>query len=442
MTAHRTLKALAAALAALVCMGAAESRRADDPPLATGPAVAKAPATEPPPGPARPAVEAAPRPLDDASTCGLGDAQACMREGTRLKDGTGRPRDPASARRLFAMACDLGVPQGCNDLGFLNAMGDGGPEDKQIAVTLFDRACRAGYLNGCLNQGILISRTQPRVALELYRSACDRGLAKACYNLAMAYDEGTLAARDLVIAELHFRRACDAGEIRGCEALLVARDNHRAAIRFPPTPERLAQLTERCQNRQPVACNELGMMHATGEGMAVNAGRAFELLRRACEGDLALGCFNLGTFYASGSGVRVDRIAASALFQRACTGGHQLSCHTMAENHVAGDGVPVNVARAREMFARLCEGGRISGCLSLAKLEETHEQGLGVAEALRWHRAALAIDPASGLARQAVARLETARLPEAASGVLAPSCTFEGRPVAPCPLPPVGAPKD
>ena len=55
-------------------------------------------------------------------------------------------------------------------------------------------------------------------AVELFRRACDRGDALACYSLGYMYANGEGVDRDLEQAAQFFHEACTSGDHVGCEA--------------------------------------------------------------------------------------------------------------------------------------------------------------------------------------------------------------------------------
>jgi TPR repeat protein len=56
-------------------------------------------------------------------------------------------------------------------------------------------------------------------AAELYRRACNRRYAEACYGLGVLYESGTGTWRQPARAASFFQRACDLGYDAGCESI-------------------------------------------------------------------------------------------------------------------------------------------------------------------------------------------------------------------------------
>ena len=66
-------------------------------------------------------------------------------------------------------------------------------------------------------------------AARLFRRACDKGEALACYSLGYMYANGEGVDVDMEQAGRLFRSACDSGDRVGCEAA----EQHRALARLP-----------------------------------------------------------------------------------------------------------------------------------------------------------------------------------------------------------------
>jgi hypothetical protein len=83
---------------------------------------------------------------------------------------------------------------------------------------------------------------------------------------------------------------------------------------------------EACSEWDFAACNILGLMYETGEGVERDRARAAEYYERACVGRWMVGCTNLGRLYQAGEGVEQNDRAAEELFHRACMAGEGFAC--------------------------------------------------------------------------------------------------------------------
>ena len=122
-----------------------------------------------------------------------------------------------------------------------------------------------------------------------FKKACDTGNMKACYKLAIMYDDGRGGVKkdDTKAAGL-YKKTCDAGNMK--------------------------------------ACYNLGMMYQHGEGVKKSYKKAAGLYTTACNRGQVHGCLGLGMLYVKGRGVRQDYNRASELFKAACDKGSDAGC--------------------------------------------------------------------------------------------------------------------
>lgn len=155
--------------------------------------------------------------------------------------------------------------------------------------------------------------------------------------------------------------------------------------------------TQYCNEGSPWACNELGVLVATGRASATIAPRvAFE---RACAGGTQAGCANLAAFDASpgrgdraayrraepqprdypivlqqGQG-RLGRLEPGSLYEEACRQGWADGCVRLAEVYFFAPGAARDVPRALAALERACDFKLMPAC---ANLGQVHRKGDGV----------------------------------------------------------------
>ncbi len=93
------------------------------------------------------------------------------------------------------------------------------------------------------------------------------------------------------------------------------------------------------------------------------------LLQQACDRGEADNCANLAAMYYSGDGVARNRQKAFQLFERACKGGDMTGCANLARMYELGEAVGTDKARARQLYARACEEGVHMGCQAAKRLQ-------------------------------------------------------------------------
>jgi tetratricopeptide (TPR) repeat protein len=96
------------------------------------------------------------------------------------------------------------------------------------------------------------------------------------------------------------------------------------------------------------ACFELYCLHSKGEGVAKDAAKADEFLRRAAKLGQPRALYNLGAMYATGSGVEQSWQEAVKYYEQAARWGSQRAALTLAEMHTVGQGVPKDDALAQK----------------------------------------------------------------------------------------------
>ena len=175
------------------------------------------------------------------ASCEAGDVYACFRAGWQLVHGQGVAVDQVRGRALVERACDGEVPNACGLLGLIHEFGKGVPVDRAAAFRYYRRGCALGEIQvSCFNAGrfqLASSDLSPRErseAMGWLRSACDTGLAVACFDVG--YELGRQGGPDdpaRGAALQWYRRACELGNSDGCTQ---ARALERAG-RSSPRPD-------------------------------------------------------------------------------------------------------------------------------------------------------------------------------------------------------------
>jgi TPR repeat protein len=148
-----------------------------------------------------------------ARGCEAGESISCNNLGDAQEYGRGVPRDLEHAALLYQRACGLGEALGCANLGHLLENGEGVARDVARARALYGDGCRSGELYACLHREM----TDSRGGLEAWQRACDRGDARACAFVGVAYEDGPDGYhRDKERSLRAMDRACKLGERRGC----------------------------------------------------------------------------------------------------------------------------------------------------------------------------------------------------------------------------------
>jgi serine/threonine-protein kinase len=124
-----------------------------------------------------------------------------------------------------------------------------------------------------------------------------------------------------------------------------------------------------CSAGSREACDNLGVMYASGKGVAKDDARAAALYATACNAGNALGCNNLGNIYASGRGVSKDNAQAASLYVKACADGNAVGCSNIGNYYRLGIGVEKDAAKARQFLDKGCKMGNQWGCDRLKEMQ-------------------------------------------------------------------------
>jgi hypothetical protein len=184
----------------------------------------------------------------------------------------------AGQRERCEPQCKLGETDSCVSLAASYVNEANAPEQAQRRA-LLERACAKPNSYGCYQLGATLDgltpfqSAHPEEARRAYDRACTLGIdswaALGCVALAERYLAGDRGqARSAQKAAEYFGRACEIG-FKGCE--------------------------------------ELGLMLLRGDGVAQDAQRGVELLRRACHLNSQSACLELGRLQVAGIFVTKDR---------------------------------------------------------------------------------------------------------------------------------------
>jgi uncharacterized protein len=191
--------------------------------------------------------------LREAAEAGLADAQAHY--GQLLLDGAGVKQDPRAAFLWFNKAAAQGHLMALNMVGRCYDLGWGTVIDKARAAECYRISAERGLEWGMYNYATLLALGEgvgedKPAALDWFRKAAALGNAKAANYVGSFHEDGWVVARDLSVAEDHYRTAADGGDFRGqfnLARLLAARGETGEAlvwlgrVRVTATPAFLAK---------------------------------------------------------------------------------------------------------------------------------------------------------------------------------------------------------
>ncbi len=204
----------------------------------------------------------------------------------------------------------------------------------------------------------------PGFSIRFWEQACSDGRRDACRNLAVLESEPCRQSSGWACNELGILVAT--GRVEAAPAAQLFK--RACSVGFAAA----------CDNEQAAAGSGHDYKHGDPrledyswmmrEGKAILPDRnPFALYTRACEQGWMAACGSLAGFYFQGNSVTMDKARAAGLLERACNGGHAPSCSNVGLMFNRGDGLPKDDARALEYLKKACDFGLASACRSLAE---------------------------------------------------------------------------
>jgi TPR repeat protein len=132
-------------------------------------------------------------------------------------------------------------------------------------------------------------------------------------------------------------------------------------------PGDLADCTTKCQTQKnQSSCVNLGLMFASGQGVAQDNNKAATLFQGACAGNVGSGCERFGVALHNGLGIQADLPRAADTFKKGCDLRSASACNQLALMNVRGEGGPKDTVKAVAGFQKACDLGDAFGCGNLA----------------------------------------------------------------------------
>jgi len=292
-----------------------------------------------------------------------GDAFAAMRLGHMYDRGEGVKRDFAQALAWYRKAAGYGHAQAQNILGRIHDEGRGVAEDPREAARWYSLAAEQGFARAQLRLAELYREGRgvaqdDRAAAGWLKKAAAQGLAQAQTDLGLLYSTGRGVAQDFVLAHLWWSLAAAQGSEEGAKGrdyaegqmspaqLVQARklasdwgiDTASITLASPAAAEAFKVGQEAYQRGNFAAALEifrplaheghaeaqynLGLMHANGQGVALDYITASDWYFKAAAQNLATAQYNLGLMYGLGQGVEKSYVHAHMWWTLAAEQGH------------------------------------------------------------------------------------------------------------------------
>jgi TPR repeat protein len=199
-------------------------------------------------------------------------------------------------------------------------------------------------------------------------SDCENGNANSCSLVAIDFSDGfDKVHKDKSLAAAFNQRACELKNGGACYNVALAFENGDGVAQDKLAAAALYQ--QSCELNDGSGCWSLALMYRDGVPVAQNISRAIALLERACDLKDATGCEYLAQLYENQNGVPLDLPKAVTYYTRACDGDDGNGCWRAAILYEQGKGTPVDLARAAEFYRQACEKGYKNTCKDANRLK-------------------------------------------------------------------------
>ncbi|MCW1360375.1 tetratricopeptide repeat protein [Campylobacter sp. CCS1377] len=183
-------------------------------------------------------------------------------------------------------------------------------------------------------------------AFEIFSALCEKNNAKACFSLALMYENAYGVKQDMQKAKAHYNFACNKGISSACFNLALLQDGkreiklfHKKACDLAHTQacNALASLYEEekdgemalyfyeksCKLKDSFACYKLANLNEQGLIVRQNLKLALSYYKKSCQFDFLESCYILGRYYQIKE--KDDKLAKRYL-GKACDGSHTQAC--------------------------------------------------------------------------------------------------------------------
>ena len=281
------------------------------------------------------------------------------------------PLEIAELSVLIRHLSDERHPGGMNLMGVMMMNGIGRTANPDAALGFYERAYRAGNPAAAVNFG----------TYRLYESELNRQISGFdALQTVIDNDEASPRLRAMAMGHLGIAYLLGlAGEqpdlARGVEYVLygVGALPDNPAFNFmsgniyfnglqpgaeaPDLERALHHFTRAAENGHGQAAWRAGMMHLTGQGMAVDEAAAYRLMVLSSEAGYDQGMISRAVMLATGQGTAVDAAQARSWYEQAASLGHAHAMRGLGAMYVYGEGGETNIAVGVALLQLARDGG-------------------------------------------------------------------------------------
>jgi tetratricopeptide (TPR) repeat protein len=168
--------------------------------------------------------------------------------------------------------------------------------------------------------------------------------------------------KNYIKANLLYSKACINNNAKACFKIAVSYDNGNGVLENKSKASKLYEKS--CRSNYLWACKYLGNI----EYHKKNYSKANKLYSKACNGNNVSACSTLANLYEKGLGVKQDNVQAITLYSKACEGNNNYACNHLGTIYGNGLIVKRSYKTAKKYFKLSCNLGNTEGCDNYNKL--------------------------------------------------------------------------
>ena len=220
-------------------------------------------------------------------------------------------------------------------------------------------------LGDALRTGTRQLAANPKVAMDLFQRAADKGQAGATRRIASMYLNGEAVAQDIVRAEQMLTELAEAGD---AQSFVDLGDLYRDGIFVATDVPKAVGFYERASalNFNAGTTRLAGLYLAGAEGVPINVKRSLEYYNEAVEGGSTGAMRSLADLYLEGRILSPDPQQAIDLLERAATFGDSASAERLATIYAQNDPFPADYDKVKSYLDLALAMGNTRAVINVA----------------------------------------------------------------------------
>lgn len=245
--------------------------------------------------------------------------------------------------------------------------------DATKALSLFEMLCDGNNFVACFSAGVLYSgeagvQKDMQKMQELYKKACENGIAGACNNLAYELENMNASENSMGNNPENVNPPSNTKDNPSSTNLNAKQDSTlNASSSNPEAKDQNTQIIDyyqkACNSGNPNACDNLGLIYNNAQlGVQKDDLKAFTYYKQGCELGFQGACYHLGNMLYYGLGSTKDILQAQNYFEQACSANIANACLNAGILFENGELGNPNKTKASELYQKACKLGNQKAC--------------------------------------------------------------------------------